>query len=122
VKPVVEVHELAEAPDVAFAARVVALNGLAQRILDAKAKGDTLGAAKLLAQFRQQLGAANLPALAAQAKAADMPSDFLLQLSSASDTLVSGITTALKSLPMLVALGIVAWVWLQSRGRGRHEW
>lgn len=106
-----EIHSFGEAPDVVFTTRVQALSALARQILAAKARGDTLTAAKLLAQFRAQLGRDDLPTLVAQAKAADMPSDFMLNLANLSDEL-AGIG---KWIPVLLGLAAVAW--FISRGR-----
>lgn len=93
-----------------FARRVSALDDLARRILAARAAGDDATAATLQAEFKRRLGTADLTTLAQDAKAKDMPADWLLQLAGVSDWM----TQALK---VGVGLGIVYALYALSRGR-----
>lgn len=112
-----EVHTIGEAPDVVFTTRVQALSAIAKQAMAAKARGDTLAQARLMAQFRATLGRDDLPALVAQAKAADMPSGVMLALSQFSETATAGLGNLFKTLPLLLALAVVGWLVLQARRR-----
>lgn len=109
---------LGDDASLAFARKVAALNDLAKQILAAKATGDQKTASALLATFRNTLAGDNLPALVRQAKADEMPSEFLLRLDDTADAL----TALLKQVPLYLGLGVALYLFVTHRGSRRREW